>query len=105
LAQLLLIAAEVPDLTTLRAAHLLPGVAAACAAIANAAQDCEDNQSRLVTGHEDLAPALFRLLTIDGGWVGCRHVQRRPHSNEGWGGRHSFAAVSALCLGAENVLM
>ncbi|KAL6747397.1 armadillo-type protein [Haematococcus lacustris] len=69
LTHLLLAAAAEPELGALRRAGLLPPLAAACAAVAAAAQDCEDNQQHLVQAHEDLAPALFRLLTVDEPYV------------------------------------
>ncbi|KAJ9520871.1 hypothetical protein QJQ45_014014 [Haematococcus lacustris] len=69
LTHLLLAAAAEPELGALRGGGLLPPLAAACAAVAAAAQDCEDNQQHLVQAHEDLAPALFRLLTVDEPYV------------------------------------
>lgn len=96
-ADLLLRAAEVRDLSALQRAFLWPAVAAACACVARAAQDCEENQQRLVSGHEDLAPALFRLLAADGTRRGVRvqEVMRQAKRRQRMTVAHLSSSFSA----------
>ena len=78
---------EVRDLADLGRRGLLSATAAACSCVAALAQDCEENQQRFVAAHEDLAPALFRLITVEGREEGTGVGAQGTRPGEGgWGG-------------------